>query len=109
MFGTADVSAKFNLEAKANSFSFGLIRDLTEESLLRIKSLWIKEFLSPTESNRGTCLLLKNYIEEDSTDIFGYLNDYSKVNALTVSQISQILPSLDLENIYKFYSADTKK
>lgn len=84
-------------------------RDLTEESLLRIKSLWIKEFLSPTESNRGTCLLLKNYIEEDSTDIFGYLNDYSKVNALTVSQISQILPSLDLENIYKFYSADTKK
>ncbi|MGN0739234.1 MAG: insulinase family protein [Treponema sp.] len=83
--------------------------DLTEDSLLRIKSLWIKEALAPTATNLGTCLLLKKYIEENSADIFGYLNDYEKVNSLTVPQVQQILSSLELENVYKFYSADTKK
>lgn len=81
---------------------------LSEDSLCRIKSLWIKKTFAASDSNCGMCALLKERIEKSSEAVFGCADDYERIQNLTLEEIEETVSSFAFDSVYAFYSADTK-
>lgn len=82
---------------------------VSKERLLKIKSLWKKNYYNNSMTNFGmTLLLCKNIFNQKDfkTELF---SEYEKVLNLQIEDVQKIILDFEFENTYKFYSQDTKK
>lgn len=80
-----------------------------ENSIKRAKNNWIKTSLEGTLTNYGSCMLLRDYCENDTEKWYEIAEDYTKIVNMNGDTLKILAPIFNLDSVYKFYSADTKK
>lgn len=86
---------------------FEELNTLDTSALLRIKSLWISQVMSPTGTNEGTATLIQKGIL--SGNPLQYLEDYVTVDTCTFEDLLKIADTYLLkEPMIKLYSKDAK-
>uniref|UniRef100_UPI00298E2935 insulinase family protein n=1 Tax=Treponema sp. TaxID=166 RepID=UPI00298E2935 len=79
---------------------------LSEQSCASAIELWIKNELEDTLTNRGMCFLMSRGIFEDENSA-KFVKDYTSVHDISIESMQNVVAALELDKVYRFYSADT--
>lgn len=106
IYNVKSVSVIENIYKEALSEYF----DAGEENFIKSARLnWIKTKLAGTTSNYGECMLLREYCEYNESGWLEIAEDYEKIRNMNADTLKILSPVFNLDSVYKFYSADTKK
>ncbi|MBQ0163164.1 MAG: insulinase family protein [Treponema sp.] len=80
-----------------------------ENSIIRAKVNWTMTLFGNAFRNEGACMLLRDYCEDDTEGWGDIGGDYNKISNMNADTLKIISPIFNLDSVYKFYSADTKR
>lgn len=80
-----------------------------ENSIESAKLNWIMTQFDGTVSDYGACMLLRDYCEKETSGWKEIAEDYERIKNMNEDTLEILSPVFDINSIYKFYSADTKK